>query len=114
MGVIIAVTIEPNGAGFVVIPERYPLQGARSSRLTVARTRNPATGRPCTKRLTWARGYPRQPLSLGHRLAVPERYKRASWLAGRAPGQDQGRGRGGGPRPGPDGPGLRAAHAGAG
>src|SRR5438477_6598717 len=60
MGVIIAVTIEPNGAGFVVIPERYPLQGARSSRLTVARTRNPATGRPCTKRLTWARGYPRQ------------------------------------------------------
>jgi hypothetical protein len=48
MGVIIAVTIEPNGAEFVVIPERYPLQGARSRRLTVATTRNPATGRPCS------------------------------------------------------------------
>jgi hypothetical protein len=43
MGVIIAVIIWPNGAGFVVIPERYPLQGAQSSRLTVATTRNPAT-----------------------------------------------------------------------
>src|SRR6266566_7705111 len=27
------------------------------------------------KRLTWARGYPRQPLSLGDRRAGPERYK---------------------------------------
>ncbi len=43
MGVIIAVIIWPNGAEFVVIPERYPLQGAQSSRLTVATARNPAT-----------------------------------------------------------------------
>ena len=43
MGVIIAVTMEPNGAEFVVIPERYPHEGAQSSRLTVAATRNPAT-----------------------------------------------------------------------
>src|ERR1700730_1689140 len=43
MGVIIAVIIWPNGAGFVVIPERYPQEGAQSSRLTVAATRNPAT-----------------------------------------------------------------------
>jgi hypothetical protein len=48
MGVIIAVIIWPNGAEFVVIPERYPHEGAQSSRLTVAATRNPATGRPCT------------------------------------------------------------------
>src|SRR5882757_3766763 len=46
MGVIIAVIIWPNGAGFVVIPERYPQEGAQSSRLTVARTRNPATPWP--------------------------------------------------------------------
>src|SRR5690349_2294091 len=63
------------------------------------------------ERLTWARGYPRQPLSLGHRLAVPERYQRASWLAGRAPGQDQGRGRGGGQRHGHDGHDRRRAQA---
>jgi len=43
MGVIIAVTIWPNGAAFVVIPERYPHQGAQSSRLTVPPARNPAT-----------------------------------------------------------------------
>src|SRR5215470_13563342 len=57
MGVIIAVTICPNGgvwggrppglalygAAFVVIPERYPQEGARSSRLTAATARNPAT-----------------------------------------------------------------------
>src|ERR1044071_3863772 len=43
MGVIIAVTMWPKGAEVVVIPERYPLQGARSSRLTAATTRNPAT-----------------------------------------------------------------------
>src|SRR5438034_9262180 len=104
MGVIIAVTIDPNGgvwggsgfrppglalygAEFVVIPERYPLRGARSSRLTVAATRNPATlapgpwgpgsggsggmdpprsggipgGRPpgTSPAPSWARGYPR-------------------------------------------------------
>src|SRR5205809_2864341 len=60
MGVIIAVIICPNGgvwggrpprlavngAGFVVIPERYPQEGAQSSRLTVAQTRNPATHGP--------------------------------------------------------------------
>jgi hypothetical protein len=42
MGVIIAVIIWPNGAEFVVIPERYPPRGAQSSRLTVAAARNPA------------------------------------------------------------------------
>ena len=43
MGVIIAVIIWPNGAEFVVIPERYPHGGAQSSRLTAAAARNPAT-----------------------------------------------------------------------
>src|SRR5690349_4006493 len=63
------------------------------------------------KRLTWARGYPRQPPSPGHRLAMPERYKRAGWLAGSAAGQDQGRGRGGGQRHGHDGRDRRRAQA---
>src|ERR1700741_303890 len=53
MGVIIAVIIWPNGAGFVVIPERYPLQGARSSRLTAAEARNAAP------RGVWGTGPPR-------------------------------------------------------
>src|SRR5580704_10219095 len=43
MGVIIAVTIWPNGAAFVVIPERYPQPGAQSRRLTAPPARNPAT-----------------------------------------------------------------------
>src|ERR1700678_1842006 len=42
MGVTIAVIISPNGA-WIVIAERYPQPGARSSRLTALRTRNPAT-----------------------------------------------------------------------
>ena len=41
MGVIIAVTIWPNGALVVVIPERYPQPGARSSRLTAQRREIP-------------------------------------------------------------------------
>lgn len=56
MGVIIAVTMEPNGAEFVVIPERYPLQGAQSSRLTVATTRNPATLEGIRLGSGWGRG----------------------------------------------------------
>src|ERR1700693_2986910 len=43
MGVIIAVTIWPNGTAFVVIPERYPQPGAQSRRLTARPARNPAT-----------------------------------------------------------------------
>src|SRR5579863_3012255 len=42
MGVIIAVTMRPNGALVVVIPERYPQPGARSRRLTAWPARNPA------------------------------------------------------------------------
>src|SRR3954447_23515 len=56
MGVIIAVTIWPKGAGFVVIPERYPLPGALSRRLTVGLVRNPATPRPRRGRGQGARG----------------------------------------------------------
>src|ERR1700691_5000859 len=45
MGVIIAVTICPNGALVVVIPERYPQPGAQSSRHTVTPAGNPARAR---------------------------------------------------------------------
>src|ERR1700728_2073125 len=43
MGVIIAVTIWPNGAVIVVIPERYPQPGAPSSRHAAPLGRNPAS-----------------------------------------------------------------------
>src|SRR5260370_10488390 len=44
MGVIIAVIIWPNGAVIVVIPERYPQQGAQSSRHTITAARVSAKG----------------------------------------------------------------------
>src|SRR5689334_19135940 len=55
MGVIIAVIIWPNGAEFVVIPERYPQEGAQSSRLTAATARNTASGSTRLKRYTVGR-----------------------------------------------------------
>src|SRR5689334_9201665 len=59
MGVIIAVIIWPNGAEFVVIPERYPQEGGQSSRLTAATTRNPARQERWVGRRAGGRGIPR-------------------------------------------------------
>src|ERR1700722_17047074 len=53
MGVIIAVIIGPNGAWIVVIRERYPQPGAKSSRLTVTSAGNPAGVNGVIAR-TWA------------------------------------------------------------